>query len=169
MAFERLALEKLQDNPFTLINRDWMLITAGTEESFNTMTASWGGLGVLWEKRVAFCFVRPTRHTYQFLEREERFTLSFFDERFRKALSFCGSRSGRDTDKVKGAGLTPRLFDGRVSFEEARLVLLCRKLYTQDLQPQRFLDPAIEGFYPQKDYHRMYVGEIEECLISGKE
>jgi flavin reductase (DIM6/NTAB) family NADH-FMN oxidoreductase RutF len=141
-----------------------MLITAGEPGAFNTMTASWGGLGVLWERKVAFCFIRPTRYTYEFVERSGNFTLSFFEERYRKALSFCGSRSGRDADKVKGAGLTPVHEAGFVYFSEARLVLACRKLSFQDVGPDRFLDPTIGDLYPQKDYHRMYVGEIITCL-----
>jgi flavin reductase (DIM6/NTAB) family NADH-FMN oxidoreductase RutF len=166
MSFNEIRPELLTDNPFKLIGADWMLITAGTEGSFNTMTASWGGLGVLWERRVCFCFIRPTRYTYEFIERSETFTLSFFEERYRKALSYCGSHSGRDTDKIKEAGLTPVTEEGFTHFAEARLVLACRKLYFQDISPDRFLDPAIEGMYPLKDYHRMYVGEIKKCMVA---
>jgi flavin reductase (DIM6/NTAB) family NADH-FMN oxidoreductase RutF len=132
---------------------------------FNTMTASWGGLGVLWERKVATCYIRPTRHTFGFVEQALQFTLSFFDEKHRKALTYCGTHSGRDTDKVKGAGLTPVKEGGFVYFLEARLVLACRKIYYQDIGPERFLDPRIEGMYPQKDYHRMYIGEIVKCLV----
>lgn len=164
MSFTESALEDLQENPFRLIGNDWMLVTAGTPERFNTMTASWGGLGVLWDRKVCTIFVRPTRYTYGFLEQNSGFTLSFFEERYRKALQFCGTRSGRDTDKVQGSGLTPAGSDGLVWLEEARLVLVCRKIYVQDLTPDRFLDPRIDSFYPQKDYHRMYVGEISKCL-----
>jgi flavin reductase (DIM6/NTAB) family NADH-FMN oxidoreductase RutF len=165
MGFNEVRPESLTDNPFKLIGGDWMLVTAGTPEHFNTMTASWGGLGVLWERKVCFIFIRPTRYTYEFIEKAEVFTLSFFGEQYRKALQFCGSRSGRNTDKVSGAGLTPVGDGGAVYFNEARLVLLCRKLYYQDIAPERFLDPAIDSMYPQKDYHRMYVGGIERCLV----
>ncbi len=167
MGHRKMKPELLTDNPFKLIGKDWMLITAGSPESFNTMTASWGGLGVLWERKVAACFIRPTRYTYEFVERSPNFTLSFFEEHYRKALNFCGTRSGRDTDKIKGAGLTPVNESGFVYFAEARLVLACRKLYFQDISPDRFLDPAINGLYPQKDYHRMYVGEIVKCLVKA--
>ncbi len=165
MIFTETNPELLQDNTFKLIGKDWMLITAGEPESFNIMTASWGGLGVLWEKKVAFCFVRPTRHTYQFIEQSSRFTLSFFEDQHRKILSFCGSHSGRDTDKLKATGLTSIRDMEFVYFTEARLVLACRKIYAQDIDPSFFLDPRIETMYPQKDYHRMYVGEIEKCLL----
>jgi len=164
MPFVEIKPDLLSDNPFKLINADWMLVTAGSPEKFNTMTASWGGLGVLWERRVAFVFIRPTRYTYEFIERTAGFTLSFFGEEHRKALQLCGSRSGRDTDKVKETGLTPVPDAGLVYFNEARIVLACRKLYYQDIGPERFLDPKIGSLYPQKDYHRMYVGEIVKCL-----
>jgi flavin reductase (DIM6/NTAB) family NADH-FMN oxidoreductase RutF len=166
MSFTETRPELLTDNPFKLIGTDWMLVTSGTPETFNTMTASWGGMGILWERKVAFCFVRPTRYTYEFIERSQSFTLSFFEERYRKALSFCGSHSGRDTDKIKGSGLTPAQFDGFIYFDQARLVLACRKLYFHDISPERFLDQKIETLYPQEDYHRMYVGEIVKCSLN---
>lgn len=167
MNVKEIKPEQLTDNPFTLIGKNWMLITAGTPDKFNTMTASWGGLGVLWERKVAFCFIRPTRYTYEFVEQSENFSLSFFGEQHRKAMAFIGSHTGRDTDKIKETGLTPVKESGLVYYKEARLVLCCRKLYFQDISPERFLDPAIDDLYPQKDYHRMYAGEIVKCLISG--
>jgi flavin reductase (DIM6/NTAB) family NADH-FMN oxidoreductase RutF len=167
MDFKETKPELLADNPFKLIGADWMLITAGTPQSFNTMTASWGGLGVLWERKVCYIFIRPTRYTFEFVEKSPDFTLSFFEEQHRKALQFCGTHSGRDTDKIKGTGLTAVKDGGYVYFSEARLALLCRKLYHQDISPDRFLDPKIDGLYPKKDYHRMYVGEIVKCLVKG--
>ncbi len=165
MAFMATEPELLTDNPFKLIGADWMLVTAGTSETFNTMTASWGGMGILWERKVAFCFIRPTRYTYEFIEKYHGFTLSFFDERYRKALSFCGSHSGRDTDKIRETGLTTVTADDFVYFDEARIVLACKKLYYQDISPQSFLDKKIEALYPLKDYHRIYVGEIMKCYM----
>jgi flavin reductase (DIM6/NTAB) family NADH-FMN oxidoreductase RutF len=163
--FREIAPESIKDNVFKLIDKDWMLITAGTIDAWNTMTASWGGLGILWNKSVAFCFVRPTRHTYGFMEKHDRFTLSFFEEEWRDALNLCGTRSGRDTDKAKETGLKPVSgAQGTVHFEQARMVLECRKLYFQDISPERFLDPSIDKNYPNKDYHRMYVGEVLRCL-----
>ena len=163
--FKTIEPTQVRDNVFKLIDRDWMLITAGSIKSWNTMTASWSGLGVLWNKPVAFAFVRPTRHTYGFMERSGRFTLSFFHARFRQALVFCGTHSGRDTDKAAATGLEPlAVAPGAVSFRQARLVMVCRKLYTTDIAPGRFLDPKIDKLYPKKDYHRLYVGEITACL-----
>ncbi|HUJ17889.1 MAG TPA: flavin reductase family protein [Nitrospirota bacterium] len=165
MAFREMGPELIPDNPFKLIGRDWMLITAGSPEKFNSMTASWGGLGVLWERKAAFCFIRPTRYTYEFVEASPLFTLCFFPEKHRKALSFCGSHSGRDRNKILESGLRPVKEAGVVYFQEARLVLVCRKIYSQDIDPGLFLDPSIQDMYPQKDYHRMYVGEIVKCLV----
>ena len=163
--FRAVEPRDLTDNAFRLIDRDWMLITAGTLDAWNTMTASWGGLGILWHKPVAFIFVRPTRHTWRFLERHDRFTLSFFTEEHRPALELCGTKSGRDTDKAAATGLRPVAGEsGAVYFDQARLVLDCRKLYFQDLDPAHFLDPGIIANYPKSDFHRMYVGEVERCL-----
>jgi flavin reductase (DIM6/NTAB) family NADH-FMN oxidoreductase RutF len=160
-----IAPEGISDNVFKLIGKDWLLITAGKEDSFNTMTASWGGLGILWHKEVSYCFIRPTRFTYEFMERSNIYTLSFFAERYRDALTILGTKSGRDGDKISAAGLTPAAAEpGAITFKEARLVLVCKKLYYQDLNPKNFLDAEIETHYPQKNYHRMYVGEIISAL-----
>lgn len=162
--FNEIRCEELTDNPFKLVGSDWMLITAGTPDAFNLMTAAWGGLGVLWQRNVAFCFVRPTRYTYGFMEKSDRYTLSFFADEYRNMLNFCGSRSGKDVDKVAETGLAPVFENGFVYYDQARLVFQCRKLYAQDLMPDAFLDPRINDLYPLKDYHRMYVGEILKCL-----
>lgn len=160
--FQPLNVRDLRDNPFKLIADDWMLITAGPPSAFNTMTASWGGVGHIWGKDVCWCVIRPQRYTLEFVESNPVFTLSFFNEEHRAALNLLGSRSGRDGDKVADSGLTP--VDGPIigttTFAEARLVIACRKVYWHDLDPDHFLDPSIEANYPQKDYHRMYLGEI---------
>ncbi len=167
--FKTIPAKSITDNTFSLIDDDWMLITAGTPTEFNTMTASWGGLGILWNKEVCFCFVRPQRHTYSFIEKGNIFTLSFFNEKYRPALQLCGSKSGRDIDKVSEAGLTPYyLTDGGISFSEARLIIKCKKIYSQDLEAQNFLVPDIDEHYLAKDYHRLYIGEIIECLTKDE-
>lgn len=165
-AFKPVLPGTLSCRIFHLIDKEWMLITAGTMKRWNTMTASWGGLGTLWNKPVTFCFVRPTRHTYGFMEKSGCFTLSFFAEKYRKALLYCGSHSGRDVDKAGQTGLTPfAVARGAVGFRQARLMLVCRKLYCQDLTPCNFLDRTIDKLYPNKDYHRMYVGEVTRLLL----
>ena len=165
--FKSIKPEEIGDNPFKLVGSDWMLITAGPPDAYNTMTASWGGLGVIWNRNVCWCVIRPVRYTYEFMEKAESFTLSFFDEQYRDALNLCGSKSGRDVDKAAATGLTPiaGTLPGTTCFAQARLVIACRKIYYQDLIPGQFLDPGIEGNYPQKDYHRMYFGEIKNCLV----
>ncbi len=160
MDLNSIEIEDLNGNVFKIIGSDWMLITAGTPDSWNTMTASWGGLGVLWGKNVSFCFVRESRFTYEFMNSHELFTLSFFDEKYREALDYCGSHSGRDVEKAVETKLTPAPVDGSVSFEQARLVMVCKKLYFQDIDPTNFVDPQIQSHYENEDYHRMYVGEI---------
>jgi flavin reductase (DIM6/NTAB) family NADH-FMN oxidoreductase RutF len=162
--FQTLDPEAVQDNVFKLIGKDWMLITAGTRESFNTMTASWGGMGVLWDKKVCFAFVRPTRYTFEFLEKSEFYTFSFLEEQYRDVLMYCGTKSGRDVNKVIETSLTPIFGNSTVFFAEARLVMECRKTYVQDITPGNFLDQTMNEYYPKKDYHRIYVGEIIRCL-----
>ncbi|MEI8201963.1 MAG: flavin reductase [Bacteroidota bacterium] len=162
--FNPIKPEQITENPFVLLNDDWMLITAGTPDKFNTMTASWGGMGVLWNKRVVYIFIRPPRYTYDFVENSSIFTLSFFNNDYRKALRICGETSGRDTDKIKATGLTPLFSNDYIAFEEAKLIFQCRKIYFNDILSENFLDPKIQPHYPNNDYHRMYVGEIEQVL-----
>ena len=165
--FTEISSNDLNESAFRIIGKEWMLITAGTMESWNTMTASWGGMGELWFKPVVFTFIRPSRYTLGFVEKKPTFTLSFFDETHRKTLNFCGANSGRDCDKAAETGLTPfATQEGSVAFEEARIVLECRKMYFQDLNPDQFLVPEIEGNYPDQDYHRMYIGEVIRVLKS---
>ena len=163
--FEKIDPKALDQNVFSLIGDQWMLITAGTKDQCNTMTASWGGLGILWGKPVATVYIRPQRYTLEFVEREDTFTLCFFREEYRKALALCGSKSGRDVDKVKECGFTVATAEGAPYFEEADLVLVCKKSYWQDMDPTHFLDREIDGkWYPEKDYHRIFIGEILEVL-----
>jgi flavin reductase (DIM6/NTAB) family NADH-FMN oxidoreductase RutF len=163
--FTLIDAGEIQENVFKLIGDDWMLVTGGDKDSFNTMTASWGGLGILWGKQVSFCFVRPSRYTYEFMEKSDYYTLSFFEDKYRDVLNLCGSKSGRNIDKVAETGINTAVDDtGAVYFTEAKLVLVCKKLYFQDILPENFLDAGIEKNYKGSDYHRMYVGEIIRCI-----
>lgn len=165
--FQKICPAEIDDNLFHLLNDQWMLVTAGTPDHCNTMTASWGGLGVLWRRDVAMCVVRPQRYTLQFMDESDYFTLSFFgDGKYRKELQLCGTKSGRDMDKIAACGFTVAAGAGNAPyFQEAELVIVCRKLYWQDLDPSHFTDPGVlDQCYPEKDYHRMYVGEIAEVL-----
>lgn len=159
-------IREITESAATLFDEKWALITAGNKDSYNTMTASWGGIGELWNKDVCFIFIRPQRYTYEFTEREEYFTVSFLPEQYRKALAFCGRNSGRDCDKAKEAGLTPMAFDESMGFEESEVTVLCKKLYNQDISPEGFVDRTIDtDCYSAKDYHRMYIGEIVKVFI----
>ncbi|OGF48824.1 MAG: flavin reductase [Candidatus Firestonebacteria bacterium RIFOXYA2_FULL_40_8] len=164
-SFVKLNTCEISENPFKLIGKDWMLITAGQKGKFNTMTASWGAFGVLWNKNCCTIYVRPTRYTYNFLEKNEYYTLSFFEEKFRDALNICGAYSGKDTDKIKKSGLSPFQTGNSIAFKEAKLIIECKKIYFGELNPVNILDKKDDAaFYPKKDYHRMYIGEITECL-----
>ena len=165
--FTRIDPKALEGNVFSMIGEQWMLITAGTPERCNTMTASWGGLGILWNKCVATCYIRPQRYTKEFVDREEYFTLAFFGEEHRKALALCGSKSGREVDKAAECGFTVAAGAGNAPyFEQAELVLVCRKLFRQTMDEGCFLDKSlIEKHYPGGDFPVTYVGEIVECLV----
>ncbi len=166
MAFQTRSVRELSMNPFVKIDKQWMLLTAGTSDrGFNTMTASWGMVGTLWSKPVSEVFVRPQRYTKTFVDREKYYTLSFFPEEYRKQLAYLGSHSGRDEDKIAKTGLTPTGDDRGVWFEEAELVLVCRKLYRGTLTEDQFVDPAVaEKNYPEKDFHDFYIGEVVSVL-----
>lgn len=169
MAFKEIAPEELMLNPFTKIGKEWMLITAGADaEHCNTMTASWGAMGVMWGKNVVSVYIRPQRYAKEFVDAQERFTCAFFGEgNQREALSLLGKVSGRDVPgKISQAGLTPVEVGGSVAFEEAELVLVCRKLYARELPPEDFIDTSCdERWYPNHDYHTMYMAEIEKVLV----
>ena len=152
---------------FDRIANEWMLISASDGKVTNSMTASWGCFGILWGKRVAVCFIRPQRYTYEITERTERLSLAFFDEEHHKALGYMGTNSGRDGDKYAATGLhMTAAEDGTPYPAEARVVVLCRKLYAGRLQKSDFLDTSvIDKHYPADDYHQMYVCEIERVLI----
>ena len=154
-----------QDRVIDLMARQWFLLTAGEKESFNTMTCAWGGLGFLWNRPVCFIFVRPQRYTYEFVEKHDNFTISVFTEEHRAALQYCGTHSGRDVDKIAETGLTP-VFDekGWIYFDESRLVIKSRKIYFDDIKEAGFSDPDLLKVYPEHDFHRIYIGQIEEIL-----
>lgn len=166
MSFREIKAEELTFNPFTRIGSDWMLITAGDEKKFNTMTASWGGAGVFWGKNVVTCYIRPQRYTKEFVDANDTFTLSFYGPEYKKALSICGSVSGRDHDKAAETGLTPYFTDGTAAFEEADLIFVCKKIYQDEMPYENFIAKENDvKWYPNKDYHTMYMAEILKILV----
>ena len=165
-----ISVDRLQLDPVKMIAGGWMLITAGNEErGYNTMTASWGHLGSIWGHGgglpTAVVYLRPQRYTKEFVDREELFTITVFPEEYRKALGYLGSHSGRDGDKVAAAGLTP-VFEGEfTTFAEAKVTLVCRKLYRGTIEADGFVDRSIVAeHYPKADFHDFYIGQIIKVL-----
>ena len=162
--FTEIAPTEISENVIQLIGKDWMLITAGTENSFNSMTASWGALGEIWSNPASFIMVRNSRYTHQFLQENEIYTLCFFDEEYKGALTIMGTKSGRDTDKVKESGLTPVATpNGSMAYAEAKMVIECKKLYAEPFKEESFANNEIfEKIYVQgdKSMHTLYIGEI---------
>ena len=165
MSYSVIKPEEFDENVFHLIDKDWFLMTAEHDGVVNPMTVAWATMGILWQRPVVICAVRPERYTHEIASQADTFSLTVFDKQYRKVLGFCGTKSGRDFDKDKETGLTPRFDDVAPYYEQARLVFLCRKLYRQDLEEGCFLDrDAFEKNYPQKDLHRMFIGEIVKVL-----
>ena len=158
----------LDANFFSLLDDRWGILTVKTDTGCNPMTVSWGGAGILWNKPVATVYVRPQRFTFGPMNEESYFSLSFLPQELHDAAAFCGSKSGRDMDKVKECGLTLLEDQPAPYFAEGELTLICKKLYQQDLREDCFVDEAVIGAnYPGKDYHRMYIGEIIAVLKKG--
>ncbi len=169
MNFQELKPEDLQKNPFTMIGKEWLLVTAEADGKANTMTASWGGVGVMWGKNVAFVVIRPQRYTKEFIDQSETFSLSVLDESYRKTYNYLGTVSGRDEDKITKSGLTLAHDGATPYFEEANTVLVCKKLYAQEYTENSFLaKDLVERWYPGSDYHTMYIVEIEKVLVKEK-
>lgn len=165
--FLKIDPKSLDLNAFSAIGEKWMLITAGTKEKCNTMTASWGALGVLWGAPMATVYIRPQRYTKQFVDENEYFTLSFFPEQYRQQLSLCGTKSGREVDKGKECGFTVAEGEGGAPyFEQAELVLVCRKRMAVPMDPAAMPEDVKEKWY-EGDYHTMYWGEIVEALVQA--
>jgi len=164
MDLPRIPIDDFQTRCHHLWDTRWLLLAAGdlASDRFNMMTVSWGGFGTLWHRPIAQVVVRPSRHTFGFVEAHDTFTLSALSEACRPVLERLGSCSGRDMDKVRDSGLTPipSLVVAAPGFAEAELIVECRKIYWDDLEPSHFLDPTIRSHYPERDYHRLYLGEI---------
>lgn len=163
--FKEIKPEMMKKNPFEAIGKDWMLITAGNQDKANTMTASWGGLGVMYGKNVAFVVIRPQRYTKEFVDREETFSLSFLDKSYRSIMNYLGTVSGRNEDKIAKSGLTLAFSDNTPYFGEANMVLICRKLFRQSMDENSLLKEGLDKtWYPNKDYHTLYIGEILKIM-----
>ena len=166
--FKAINPEEISENTFKLIGKDWMLITASDGEKVNSMTASWGGFGVLWGKNVVYIVVRPQRYTKEFIDKSNKFSITFFNEEYRPQLAYMGKVSGRDEDKIAKSGLNIIESNGVPFFKEGKLSAICNVLYKQNIMAENFLDESInEQWYPEKDYHTLYVAEIKEVFVKS--
>ena len=163
--FQEIKIKDFTLNPFKLKN-EWMLITAAKPDgSVNAMTASWGGFGVMWNKEVVFVVIRPQRYTKQFVDTSDSFSLTFFDEEYKKAMAYIGKVSGKDEDKINKVGLTVVKDNDIPYFAEAHTAIFTEKLFVQPLTETSFLDKKIvEQWYPEKDFHFLYIAEITKVL-----
>lgn len=166
MGIREITPKELNESAFKLIGEDWMLVTAAKGEEVNTMTASWGGFGVMWNKNVTHIVLRPQRYTKEFVDASDTFSLTFFNEKYKKDLSYLGAVSGRDEKKLDKTSLTVEFIDGTPAFKEAKLTIICRKLYSQEMNPKCFIDSTLDiKNYKNKDYHTLYFSEIEKIII----
>ena len=154
----------LNTDIFTVFDKKWALLTAGNADSFNTMTISWGGLGTLWGRPVATVYVRTSRYTHEFMDKEDYFTISFYPEEYKKTLGVLGSKSGRDIDKMHASGLTPESAGSSMTFKEAELTLVCKKLYMQPLALENMPGDIRSALYGKDAPHDMYIGEVVEII-----
>lgn len=159
-----MDLKNFNMAPLYMINQEWALLTVGQKEKYNTMTISWGGLGTLWNKPVVTVYVKPNRYTYEFMDNNEYFTVSFYDEQYKDDLLILGSKSGRDLDKVSLTKLNPEFLDSAISFKEAKLTVICKKIYFQDLDIRNIPQNKIDKFYKSEPVHRMYIGEVIDIV-----
>lgn len=150
--------------PHDLFDRQMALLTAGdfANGEYNCMTIGWGLFGTMWSVPAALVVVRPSRYTYEFMERFDNFTITAFPKEFRRDLGYLGRRSGRDEDKLAKTKLTAIAADlvSSPTFTEAELSVECKKIYFSDYNPEHFLAPFIHEQYDSGDYHRLYYGEI---------
>lgn len=165
--FKAMSAKEFDFNPFQLIGNEWMLITAEKDGKVNTMTASWGGLGVMWNHNIAYAVIRESRFTKEFVDAADHFSLSFLEHKnYAKELGYLGSVSGRDEDKIQKANVSVNYHEGVPFIDEASKVLICKKLFAQTMNPENFIIPEIDSkFYSDKDYHDLYIGGITHILV----
>lgn len=164
----KIKLENLILRPYDLLKNDWMLLTSGDfqKNHFNSMTIAWGSIGCMWNKPFIQVVVRPTRYTFEFMEKYDSFTCCVFPEKYKSSLTLLGTKSGRNSEKIKESGLT--IIKSEIvsapSFKEAELIFECRKIYFDNIKPTNFIDDAIDQNYSNKDYHQVYFGQIVNIL-----
>lgn len=169
MTYKKVSIQDYDMQPFKDIGKDWLLISAQKEGVVNTMTASWGGVGVLWNKNVATIYIRPQRYTKEFVDNSDYFTLTFFGN-YKPELGVLGKKSGRDGDKIKEVGFTITYVDEQPTFTQGKMVMVCKKIYEDTIKPECFVDKKIDSLmYPEHDHHTMYIGEVISVYVNEKE
>ena len=169
MGFKEYKVDEFTLNPFQFFGKEWVLITAGNEEKVNTMTAAWGGIGVFWQKNVASIYIRPQRYTKEFIDQNESFSITAFGAGSREELTYLGRASGKYEDKIKKVGYTTTFEEGVPYIQEGKVVLICKKLVNVELLPENFTDSSHDAkIYPEKDYHTLYIAEIEKILVKDE-
>jgi flavin reductase (DIM6/NTAB) family NADH-FMN oxidoreductase RutF len=169
--FSKISANEISDNIFKLVGEDITVITAGKESHFNSMAASWGGVGILFNKPVTWCMLRANRYTFEIIKNEHTYTLSYFPEEYKEQVLFFGSKSGRNSDKMKETTLTPvQTPSGNMTYKEARLTLECKLTEVTAVNPDDFYnqedkDFIAGGFEEAKEYHRLVFGEITNVWI----
>ena len=163
-----MDIQNFTAQSFTKFDHDWAILTAGNKDDFNSMTISWGGLGTLWNKPVAFLFVKPTRYTFEFVSKHDEITISFYDKEYKKALAIFGSKSGRDIDKASATGFTPKFLDHGVTYEQAKETIVCKKLFMQQLDKSKFPESVLDFYNGRGEKelppHYFVVAEVTDIL-----
>ena len=169
MSYKKIDVNELSLNPFKTIGKDWLLISAVKDGKINTMTASWGSVGVIWNKNVVTVYIRPQRYTKEFVDSADYFTLTFFDG-YKKELGVLGSKSGRDSDKIRQVGFNVEMINEQPLFKQGTMGMVCKKLYRGKIEPTGFIDVSLDvKNYPDHDYHYIYIGEIESIYVNEKD
>lgn len=161
---ERKTKMRFETDIFRQFDSKWALLSAGTKDCHNTMTISWGGMGTLWSKPVVTVYVKPCRYTYRFMNDNDYFTVSFYPDDSKPALMLMGSNSGRDIDKDAASGLTVKDLEKAVTYEEAEVTLLCRKIYWQDMDAEHMPEDVVKTHYAVEEPHRLFIGEVVEII-----
>lgn len=151
-------------NPFEKFYQHWALVTAGNKDNFNTMTVAWGSMGTVWSRPIVTIYIKPCRYTYNFLNENDYFTVSFYDEKYKKEMSILGTKSGKDIDKVALTSLTPVEVNGSMSFAEANCTIVLKKIYYQDMDINQMPSAVVDRYYTEELPHRMYIGEVVEII-----
>lgn len=159
-----MDLKNFKIAPLYMLDKEWALLTCKDNDKFNMMTISWGGFGTLWHKPIVTIYIRPCRYTYELIEKNDYFTISFYDEEYKKDLGVLGTKSGRDIDKMSCTKLTPEYINNIVTFKEAKLTIICKKIYFQDLEIENIPKDERDKFYSTEPVHRMYIGEVIDVI-----